>query len=320
MAKQGGVGKLRAVLDYWDCETCLKRHTPEQETFCAVCKRLNREVLLQPPVAKLKKPSKDEAVRVVPHEEWEEAVQAKERQHIQEAELEEARQQLLTVQEREAELQDEISDLRRRLSDLRGEAPEKKVPLKLVGVKKTEPLMEFSADAEEAALEAEQPLEEDALMELLPEEEHVPEVEPLTEPASAQEVPPPAPTDGWEAVPEETPPSRAPAPAGPADEAIRRVEEEIEKIEEELQQLAEQEKLLQRKAGDGGPAPYRTKGYTLYHRKVGKGDRATDFYFFSKQTPEEGDPVPLPTGYKVAKNAKTGLPYLKKGPKGRRRK
>jgi hypothetical protein len=55
------------------------------------------------------------------------------------------------------------------------------------------------------------------------------------------------------------------------------------------------------------------KDYTLYEKEieVSPGKKRT-IRFFSKETPEDAEPIPLPEGYEVKVNKKTGLPYLKK--------
>ncbi|HEX9817247.1 MAG TPA: hypothetical protein VGB18_09725 [Candidatus Thermoplasmatota archaeon] len=59
--------------------------------------------------------------------------------------------------------------------------------------------------------------------------------------------------------------------------------------------------------------PYTKDGYTLHTREVTlKGDRIQRIYFFAKSKPKSGKPCEMPTGYKVGKNPRTGLPYLKK--------
>lgn len=61
--------------------------------------------------------------------------------------------------------------------------------------------------------------------------------------------------------------------------------------------------------------PYQYDGWTLYSRDVQlkKGPKVK-IYFFSKRKPKSGMPVDrMPAGYKVGKNKRTGLPYLKKG-------
>lgn len=55
------------------------------------------------------------------------------------------------------------------------------------------------------------------------------------------------------------------------------------------------------------------KEYTLYCKQMNtKKGKTRVIHFFSKEKPDEGEPVSLPEGYKVAVNKKTGLPYLKK--------
>ncbi|MDD3492127.1 MAG: hypothetical protein PHZ19_01350 [Candidatus Thermoplasmatota archaeon] len=53
--------------------------------------------------------------------------------------------------------------------------------------------------------------------------------------------------------------------------------------------------------------------YTLYTKEVElRGGRQQRIYFFSKKEKQEAEPCPLPEGYKVKVNQKTGLPVLKK--------
>jgi hypothetical protein len=59
--------------------------------------------------------------------------------------------------------------------------------------------------------------------------------------------------------------------------------------------------------------PYTLDGYTLHKREVVlKGGRTQTIYFFAKKVPKSGKPCEMPPGYKVGKNPKTGLPYLKR--------
>lgn len=59
--------------------------------------------------------------------------------------------------------------------------------------------------------------------------------------------------------------------------------------------------------------PFLKDGYTLYTREVElRGGRIQRIYFFSKGKPASGTPCDMPPGYKVGKNPKTGLLYLKK--------
>lgn len=116
----------------------------------------------------------------------------------------------------------------------------------------------------------------------------------------------PAPT--WEVAPLpelEEEPVMEPAER---DSAIRLLEEEIRRSEEELSSLSRQLRETSPQA-----EPYRMDDYTLYARSLPtKGKQRNLFYFFSREQPADAEAVPLPHGYKVAKNARTGLPYLKK--------
>lgn len=55
------------------------------------------------------------------------------------------------------------------------------------------------------------------------------------------------------------------------------------------------------------------KNYTLYKRetKTSDGKRST-IHYFTKNKSDKGRPSPLPKGYRIALNKKTGVPYLKK--------
>jgi hypothetical protein len=54
-------------------------------------------------------------------------------------------------------------------------------------------------------------------------------------------------------------------------------------------------------------------GYTLHAREIElKGGHKQVIYFFSQRNPKSGMPVEMPSGYAVAVNKRTGLPYLKK--------
>jgi len=53
--------------------------------------------------------------------------------------------------------------------------------------------------------------------------------------------------------------------------------------------------------------------YSLYKKEIATTEGKTrTIHFFSKKKPEAGEPVPLPDGFEVEINKKTGLPYLKK--------
>lgn len=54
------------------------------------------------------------------------------------------------------------------------------------------------------------------------------------------------------------------------------------------------------------------KNFTLYKKTIKKDKKKTTIHFFSKEKPDTGTPVPLPRGYQITVNKKTGIPYLKK--------
>ncbi|PKK85884.1 MAG: hypothetical protein CVT48_03510 [Thermoplasmata archaeon HGW-Thermoplasmata-1] len=64
-----------------------------------------------------------------------------------------------------------------------------------------------------------------------------------------------------------------------------------------------------------GPTPFVHNGYTLYTHEVrlSHNNRLQRIYFFSKRLPKSGEPSVKPDGYLVGVNARTGLPYLKRG-------
>jgi hypothetical protein len=54
-------------------------------------------------------------------------------------------------------------------------------------------------------------------------------------------------------------------------------------------------------------------GYTLYKRRIrNAGGKTTTVHFFRKEKPAIGDPTPLPRGYRIIVNKKTGVPSLRK--------
>jgi APA family basic amino acid/polyamine antiporter len=83
----------------------------------------------------------------------------------------------------------------------------------------------------------------------------------------------------------------------------------------------EDAKRLVAKKPKAAPAPsshaaeaYRHGGYALYRRNVRNKDGSErPLYFFAKRSPKTGSaPSPLPSGYAVGVNEKTGLPFLRK--------
>jgi ERCC4-type nuclease len=58
---------------------------------------------------------------------------------------------------------------------------------------------------------------------------------------------------------------------------------------------------------------FRYDDYGLYEKEIQtKSGNKRKVRFFSKAEPEDAEPIDLPKGYKVKKNKKTGLPYLRK--------
>lgn len=58
---------------------------------------------------------------------------------------------------------------------------------------------------------------------------------------------------------------------------------------------------------------FRYEDYTLYTRMVELSTgREQRIYFFAKTTPKSGTPCPLPEGYRVEQNERTGLPFLRR--------
>ncbi len=61
------------------------------------------------------------------------------------------------------------------------------------------------------------------------------------------------------------------------------------------------------------PESYHHGEYSLYTREVQLSTgRKQRIYFFAKNEPQSGDPSPLPDGYEVIENEKTGLPFLRR--------
>lgn len=183
------------------------------------------------------------------------------------------------------------------------------------------------AEAKEDAWQAAEPA-------AAPEEEEA--WEPAGEPAADEETWEPAGGEeeeepAWEA--EEEPRVQAP-PAQPeavqVEEEIRNIEDEIRKIEEELALIAAQERELEERgveptkqpeepaptpaAPSTGPAPYRQGDYTLFVKDVKNPDGSKrPFYFFARdESRDDAEPTPMPEGYEVGENARTGMPYLRR--------
>lgn len=201
------VGKLRPVLDYWPCETCLDQYTPDQDYFCGICARLTRDVVVRRTAL-----GSDEAVQVIAPEDFSMAKDLRDRIQNQELELQEARERLATLNTRENTLQSQLRSMKTDLDTARREKDEAQlVPFEFVGVREAhaeEPAMEFAEEAEEFAPGARPPpaLAWEPLLEPVP-APGVPAYSPAAPPVAA-----PEPAPQWEEVPE------APAPAPPEEE------------------------------------------------------------------------------------------------------
>ena len=231
MSSEIAVGKLRPVLDYWSCEECLEQPTPEQEYYCGICRRLNREVVVRHTATGVVAGS-DEAVRVISAHEWSLANQARLKAEQQQGELAAMNDKLRLLTDREDDLMERLSKLERELEEARGEGGF--IELELVGTRGGQPieeeLMEFESAPEPVAdfpVEPEPAVYEEAAFEeteigepIIEEPEPVPieSIEP-EEPEPFEEAPPPAePVDYEVAEPvplesEEEPESWAVAPS-----------------------------------------------------------------------------------------------------------
>jgi len=260
------VGKLRQVLDYWSCETCLDVYSPEQDYLCGICSRLNRDVVIKKTAV-----GTDEAVQVIAPEEFHMAKDLRDRLQAQEVELVEARDRLAQLQSRETELSQQLKLLQQELEEAKRQKEDAAlVPFDFVGVRgdAEEPIVEFQEETDEPAPTEWEPVETgETSSEDLPAEsteatepstgtptwEQVPDEEPVAEEPGAEE-----PSTFTPAEP--MPPPMA-APSGKArrgqaaDDAIARIEAEIAKIESELTQLATQEKDLAQKTGSKTAKP-----------------------------------------------------------------
>jgi hypothetical protein len=258
------VGKLRPVLDYIPCETCLDMYTPEQDYYCAICPRLVRDVVVRRTAL-----GSDEAVQVIAPEDFSMAKDLRDRIQSQELELQEAREKLAAVARREMDLQAELARLQDDLVRVRKEKEDAGlVPFEFVGVRegqREEGLMEFGEEDdagresgpvtalawEPAPEESGRPAEQWQPAETQPpqpEQDTAPAWETVPETAQeaaedSSETPAFEPTEDMPPPP--MPASRRPAtPSATTDDAIARIEAEIAKIEAELQQVAAQEKQL----------------------------------------------------------------------------
>lgn len=74
--------------------------------------------------------------------------------------------------------------------------------------------------------------------------------------------------------------------------------------------------ILEKLPENNGAQIFKHGEYVLYSREVKlKNGGFRTIYFFSKHTPKSGKPSPMPEGYEVGVNNKTGLPFLRKAGK-----
>ncbi len=103
---------------------------------------------------------------------------------------------------------------------------------------------------------------------------------------------------------------------------IKIIEEKEEEMKEEIEVLEIGEEIKEEEIQIEEELPewnsieekiYTHGDYTLYTKEVFlRGGRKQRIYFFSKKKLDDATPSPLPEGYKVGVNKKTGLPFLKK--------
>lgn len=268
----------------------------DRDYFDALNRRINREVLIETPMAR---PAKDEAVLVIPPQEWRAMQGAREREVLQEAELEQARDELDAVREREGELQKEVEDLQDRLSGLHSEDVEqRRVALKLVGVRRAQQQGAPLGEAETPAFDLEPAQPAEPAWEVVEDDgTAVPSAEELRD-------------QGWDLVDDE------PQERSATEAAIREVEEEIQRIEGELEDLAQKQDALGAQTGPDEPFTFRD--YQLYRRETDVAGRNQTLFYFSRDDQPDADPSALPPGYEVAVNARSGLPYLRKVKTGKK--
>lgn len=120
--------------------------------------------------------------------------------------------------------------------------------------------------------------------------------------------------EDWEEVPQD--PDEAAAEAG-----LETPELDTADIDEALGELEDRTPAEAPAWDEDGaePAPPADEGvfhldeYTLYTRNVELSTgRTQTIFFFAKSRPKSGRPAPLPDGYTVERNDRTGLPYLRR--------
>ena len=115
-----------------------------------------------------------------------------------------------------------------------------------------------------------------------------------------------------------------------AKQIIKEIEEQIPEtdtsefipVKQKIPKKKEKKKLEDSSEWESAPAKEKTqklssahvcnyKDYTLYKRETRKPDgKKSTIHYFTKSKPDKGHPSPLPEGYRIALNKKTGVPYL----------
>lgn len=112
----------------------------------------------------------------------------------------------------------------------------------------------------------------------------------------------------------------AAAPAVPtelrrAEELILAIDEEIRRVDLLLGEVAARERELRLQGFEELGEPYRSAEFTLYARLVPvKGGETLVKYFFADEPPLNAIAVPLPEGYEVEVDPKTGKRSLRRTP------
>ncbi len=83
--------------------------------------------------------------------------------------------------------------------------------------------------------------------------------------------------------------------------------------EEEFEPFPDEEDIPEEEKEELTGEICRFKGYTLYRKEIilSSGDKKV-VHFFSREKPEEGEPSPLPEGYEVKIDKRTGVPFIRK--------
>jgi hypothetical protein len=98
-----------------------------------------------------------------------------------------------------------------------------------------------------------------------------------------------------------------------AEELVNAIDEEIQRVDRLLGEVAARERALRLKGFEELGEPYRSAEFTLYARLVPvKGAEPLVKYFFSEEPPLNAVAVPLPDGFDVEIDPKTGKRSLRR--------